>query len=140
MKHQPLDIYDDMPRAMRTYLSNYGWHFNKKAFECAIKQMKRKNPTTDKLEPIEPWTKEQVEDMLTRHGVKLENSILYDATYQANWCKADLYKSSVPDEAHVALFVKDTLDDADGSDELPFRYWVQKCVALGTPVEWEDLI
>lgn len=140
MKHQPLDIYDDMPRAMRVYLSNYGWHFNKKAFDCAIKQMKRKNPTTDKLEPIEPWTKEQVEDLLTENGVKLENSVLYDAAYQANRCKADLYKSSVPDEAHVALFVKDTLDDADGSDELPFRYWLQKCVALGAPVEWEDLI
>lgn len=140
MKHQPLDIYDDMPPMMRKYISNYSWHFSKKAFECAIKQMKRKNPTTDKLEPIEPWTKEQVEEMLTKHGVKLENAVLYDAAYQANWCKADLYKSSVPDEAHVALFVKDTLDDADGSDELPFRYWVQKCVALGMPVEWEDLI
>ena len=129
-----------MPHAMKAYITHFGWHFNKKAYELAVSQMKRKNPTTDKLEPIEPWTKEQVEEMLTKHGVKLENAVLYDATYQANWCKANLYKSSVPDEAHVALFVKDTLDDADGSDELPFRYWTQKCVALGMPVEWEDLI
>ena len=26
---QPLDIYDDIPRDMRTYLQHYGWHFSK---------------------------------------------------------------------------------------------------------------
>lgn len=140
MKHTPLDIYEDMPRAMKAYISHFGWHFNKKAFECAVNQMKRKNPTTGKEESIEPWTKEQVEEMLVKHGIKLENSVMYDAAYQANWCKADLLKSSVPDESHVALFVKDTLDDIDGSDELPFRYWLTKCVALGIPVDFEDLM
>lgn len=140
MKHTPLDIYDDMPPAMRIYLTNYGWHFNKKAFECAVGQMKRKNPASGKAERIEPWNKEQVEELLVKHGVTLEHGEMYDAAYQANWCKADLYKSSVADEAHVALFVKDTLDDIDGSDELPFRYWLQKCIALGKPIEWEDLL
>lgn len=129
-----------MPDAMRAYISHNGWHFSKKAFELAVKGMKRKNPSTGELERISPWTKEQVEEMLTRNGVKLKNDVMYDATYQANWCKADLFKSSVPDETHVALFVKDTLDDADGCDELPFRYWVQKCIAMGEPVEWEDIL
>ncbi|MBQ0074653.1 MAG: hypothetical protein KBT34_10710 [Prevotella sp.] len=140
MKHTPLDIYDDMPRAMKAYISHNGFHFNKKAFECAVKQMKRKNPASGKLEAIEPWSKEQVEELLVKYGVTLDNCVMYDAAYQANWCKADLYKSSVADEAHVALFIKDTLDDADGSDELPFRYWLQKCVALGMPVDFEDLM
>lgn len=140
MKHLPLDIYDDMPSSMKRYISQYGFHFTKKAFECAVKQMKRKNPATGKEEPIEPWSKEQVEEMLVKYGVTLENAVMYDAAYQANWCKADLYKSSVPDDAHVALFVKDTLDDIDGSDELPFRYWLQKCVAMGMPVDFEDLL
>lgn len=137
---RPLDMYDEMPRAMRFYLNNYGFHFNKKAFEYAVKGMKRKNPASGKTEPIEAWTKEQVEELLAKNNVRLENCVMYDAAYQANWCKADLYKSSVPDEAHVALFVKDTLDDIDGSDELPFRYWLQKCVAMGEPVDWEDLV
>ena len=140
MKHLPLDIYEDMPPAMKKYINAYSWHFNKKAFECAVAQMKRKNPASGKLESIEPWTKEQVEEMLVKHGVTLENCVMYDAAYQANWCKADLLKSSVPDESHVALFVKDTLDDIDGSDELPFRYWLTKCVALGMPVDFEDLM
>lgn len=140
MKHLPLDIYDDMPQAMQRYIAQYGWHFNKKAFECAVKMMRKKNAATGKLEPVEPWSKEQVEDMLQRNGVKLDNCIMYDAAYQANWCKADLFKSSVPDEQHVALFLKDTLDDVDGCDELPFRYWLQKCVAMGMPVDFEDLM
>lgn len=139
MRH-PLDIYDDMPEAMKRYISHFGWHFNKKAFDCAVKQMKRKNPASGKMEAIEPWTKEQVDDMLMRYGINLENNTMYDAAYQANWIKADTYKSSVPDEAHVALGVKDALDDVDGCDELPFRYWVQKCVAMGEPVDFEDLM
>jgi len=140
MKHLPLDLYDDMPPAMRAYISSYGFHFNKKACDVAVKAMKKKNPSSGKVESIEPWTKEQVETLLTKYGVQLENNIMYDATYQANWCKADLYKSSVPEEVHVALFVKDTLDDIDGSDELPFRYWLQKCIAKGEPIDWEDLL
>ena len=128
-----------MPHAMKVYLSQYGFHFNKKAFDYAVKQMKKAN-SSGKLEAIDPWTKDEVCELLEKNNVKLDNDILYDAAYQANWCKAYLFKSSVPDEAHVALFVKDTLDDVDGSDELPFRYWLQKCVALGKPIDFEDLL
>lgn len=140
MKHTALDVYDDMPYAMYKYISQNGFHFNKKACSYAVSRMKRKNPNSNKLEPIEPWHKEQVEDLLSRNGVTLTDSIMYDHVYVANMCKADYYKSSIPDEAHIALYVKDTLEDVDGSDELPFRYWLQRCVALGEPVEFEDLL
>lgn len=140
MKHTALDVYDDMPYAMYKYISQNGFHFNKKACSYAVSRMKRKNPNSNKLEPIEPWHKEQVEDLLSRNGVTLTDSIMYDHVYVANMAKADYYKSSLPDEAHIALFVKDTLEDADGSDELPFRYWLQRCIAMGEPVEFEDLL
>ncbi len=140
MKHTPLDIYDDMPTAMHKYISQNGFHFNKKACDYAVSRMKKKSSASNKLEPIEPWNKEQVEDMLTRNGVQIDNCVMYDHVYVANMAKADYYKSSMPDEAHVAVFIKDTLDDADGSDELPFRYWLQRCVAMGEPVEFADLL
>lgn len=140
MKYQPLDIYDDMPQAMRAYISNYGFHFNKKAFRCAVKQMKRKNPTTGKTEPIESWDKEQVEELLAKNGVKLDNNIMYDAAFVANMAKADYYKSSITDEQHLALFVKDYLDDPDASDETAFRRWLATMVGNGMPIEWEDLL
>lgn len=140
MKHTALDIYDDMPEAMRRYISQNGWHFNKKACDYATSRMKYKNPSTNKIEPIIAWSKEQVENLLTNNSVKLENPIMYDHVYVTNMAKADHYMSSLIDDRCVALFVKETLEDVDGSDELPFRYWLQKCVALGEPVEFEDLL
>ena len=140
MKHLPLDIYADMPSAMKAYITHYGWHFTKRAFEYAVSQMMRKNPASEKTEPIEPWTKDQVEELLSRNGVKLNNCVMYDAAFVANMCKADYYKSSVPDEAHVALFVKDYLDDPDASDDVAFRRWVATMFGNGTPVDWEEIL
>ena len=65
-QRQPLDLYDDMPRDMRKYLSNNGWHFNKKACDFAVSLMKKENQSTKKKEKIEPYTKEQVDEMLKK--------------------------------------------------------------------------
>lgn len=140
MKHIPLDIYDDMPPAMKAYISNYGFHFSKKACECAVKGMKKKSPATGKLEPIEAWNKEQVEGLLSKNGVRLENAKMYDFVFVANMCKADYYKSSITDEQHLALFVKDYIDDPDASDETAFRRWLATMIGNGEPIEWEDMM
>lgn len=138
--NKPLDMYDDMPHGMRRYLSNYGWHFNKKAFEVATGGMKKKNPTNGKEEKVDALSKEQVEALLARYNVKVENGKLYDAAYVMMMGKADYLRSSIPDDQHLAMYVKDVIDDVDGCDELPFRFWLQKCVAMGEPIEWEDLV
>ena len=67
---QPLDMYDVdfMPQEMRAYLRNYGFSFSKKACEYAVSLMKKENPSTKKTEKIEPWSKEQVEDLLKKHN------------------------------------------------------------------------
>ena len=83
-----LDVYDDMPREMKAYLRNNGWHFNKKAVEYAASMMKKKNPATGKMEKIDPYTKEQVDEMLSRTGVKLANATGLDYVYAANMAKA----------------------------------------------------
>lgn len=139
MKRMALDIYDDMPRDMKAYLRNYGWHFNKKACDFAVSLMKKKD-TSGKMKSIEPWTKEQVDEMLKTYGVQVENSNGYDHVFVANMCKADFLKSSVPDEVHLALYVKDTMDDADAGDGVVMRRWYATMVANGEVVEWEDLL
>ena len=133
-------MYDDMPREMRTYLSHNGWHFNKRACEYAVKMMKRKNPASGKTERIEPYTKEQVEDMLAKYGVTIEDTSNYDFVFVANMGKADYLKSSIPDEAHLALYVKDVLDDIDAGDGVTMRRWYATMVANGDGVEWSDLL
>lgn len=135
-----LDTYDILPEEMRRYISFYGFHFSKKAFEYAVKRMKRKNESTGKMDAITPVTKERVDELIKAHNIKIENDTLYDAAYLYNMVKADYWGSSIEDDKHALLYVKDTLDDPDGSDELPFRFWLQKMVALGKPVDWEMLM
>lgn len=135
-----LDEYIMQPSGKRDYLANYGWHFNKKAFDFASKMMKRKNPTTGKMERIEPMSKEQVEEMLTRFNIMLENDNGYDAVYVANMAKADFYKSSITDEQHLAMFVKDMIDDADQAEGFVFRRWYSDMIGAGKGIDWEDLI
>jgi hypothetical protein len=136
----PLDIYDDMPREMRTYLSHNGWHFNKKACEFATRNMRKFNQLTKQTERIDPWSKEQVEELLEKHNLKLEHGVGYDFVYVANMAKADFFKSSIPDEQHLALFVKDYIDDIDNPGGNAFRKYYADCIAKGMPIDWGDML
>jgi len=134
MRNTPLDLYDDMPKYMRRYISNYGWHFNKESLEYAVGKMRKKDGGTVPLAD-----RESVLQVLQRHGVTLENDTLYDGVYVYHQCLADLYGSSIADEKHLALYVKDIVDDADAPPDAVFRKWVASQVGLGQPVPWSDL-
>lgn len=140
MSRRPLDSHDVIPPAMRGYLSYYGFHFSKKAYEFAASQMRKLNRSTGKTEKINPWTREQVSDLLARHGVIITGCTLYDAAYVAHMARCDYLGSSIPDEAHLALFIKDYLDDPDASDETAFRRWYATMVGNGTPVDFSDMM
>lgn len=57
MKRTPLDVHEDMPIGMKRYINNYGWHFNKRAYEYATKLMFKRNTKTNREEAIEAYTK-----------------------------------------------------------------------------------
>lgn len=139
-RKQPLDIYDEMPEGMRAYLQHYGWHFNRKACEYAVSLMRKKNPATGKMERIEPYTKEQVDELLRKNNVSIEDTRNYDYVFAANMCKADYLKSSVPDEAHLALYIKDVIDDPDAEDGVTMRRWYATMVANGEMVDWSEIL
>lgn len=128
-----MDMYNTPDKA--AYLAENGWHFNKRACEDAVRMMKRKGPG-GKAEPLEPWSKEQVDEMLQKYGIKLENKIGHDYVYVANMAKADFFKSSLPDEQKVALYVKDVVDDIDAADGEIFIGWYAKTIARRMPVDW----
>ena len=144
MKHdkQPLDLYemDFMPMEMKAYLRNHGFSFSKKACEWAVGLMKKENPSTKKEEKIEPWTKEQVDELLKKNNVTLENNVGYNYVYVANMLKADKYKSSIPDEQRLALGIKDCIDDVDASPRLVFKQWITHLDDSGIPIDWESLL
>lgn len=136
-----LDIYDNwQPKAMRAYLSHFGWHFNKKACEMAVREMRKLNPATGKKERIEAMSKDKAEELLSKYNVKLEHNHGYDFVYVLNMGLADYYKSSITDEQHLALYVKDVIDDPDNEGGNVFRKWYADCIAKGEPVEWEDIL
>lgn len=140
MNRQRLDTYDDFPSGMKEYLQKYSWHFSKKMFEWAVSGMRKKNAATGKDEPVECWDKEKVDEFLKKNGIQLKNAVAYDAAYVCNMARADYFKSSIADEIHLAMFVRDYIDDSDGYDGLPFTRFIADCIGSGKPVMWEDMI
>lgn len=127
-----LDVNDNMPKFMRKYLANYGWHFNKSLCEYAISLMRKKG------KQMEPVSKDYIDKLLQQYDIKLENNIGHDYVFVGNMCKADYYGSSIIDEKHFALYIKDTIDDEDASDGTTMRRWYATMVANGVMVDWDD--
>lgn len=140
MCRQALDVSVVRPRVMAKYLYNHGWHFNRKCCEYAVSLMRKKNNVNGQLEAVQMMTKEQVDEMLKRHNVKLQNDVGYDAVYVANKGKNYFLKSSIPDEQHLVLYVKDEIDAPDMSDGTIMRKWYAKMIADGMLVDWFDML
>ena len=132
---QRLDTYDTMPKAMKAYLSNYGWHFNKHLCEWAISMMRDRNKAKLPL-----MDKEKVDAMLKQHGVEITADKLYDAIYVLHMAKADFMGSSIVDEQHLAKYVGDYLNDPDGYDGVALTRFYADCMGKGIGIEWEDML
>lgn len=135
---ESLDYYDTLPEDMINYLRYNGRHFNKKLLDFAVSKMTTK--VDGKEEKLNPITKKQLLDLLDKHSIKLENNVLYDAVYVANMCKADFLGSSIIDEGHLALYVKDVIDDIDGYEGLVFNRWYADTVRKGIPIDWSEVL
>ena len=118
--------YDIKPKGFLNYLRYYGPHFNKKLCEFACANLDKRD-----------YTKEKLDQLLQAYNVQIKNSKLLDYVYLANWCKSVLYSSSIVDEKHLALFVKDMLDK---EGDLVFNRWYADMAKRGIPIEWEDMI
>ena len=135
---ESLDYYDTLPEDMINYLRYNGRHFNKKLLDFAVSKMTTK--VDGKEEKLNPITKKQLSDLLDKYSIKLENNVLYDAVYVANMCKADFLGSSIIDEGHLALYVKDVIDDVDGYEGLVFNRWYADTVRKGIPIDWSEVL
>jgi len=116
-------------------MEEYGRHFNRRLFEFATGMMEDRNGNKLKV-----WDKEKVENLLKNNGINLRNAKGHDAAYVLNMALADYWGSSLTDEQHLALFVKDYVDDRDGSETRAFDEFYIKTVALGIPVFWDEML
>lgn len=140
MKRDSLDIYDELPEDMKDYLRYNGRHFNKKLCEFATSKMKSNNPSTGELKKLKALSKEVIDKLLETYKIEIENNELYDYVYVANMCKADFLGKSVPDEEHLAMYIKDVIDDPDGYDGLVFNRWYADMCRAGIPISWADML
>lgn len=123
---EDLTNYDIKPKAFINYLRYYGPHFNKKLCKFACKKLNKCD-----------YTKEKLEDLLKTYKVELDEEALYDALYIINWAKSIFYGSSISDEKHLVLFIKDMLEK---EKHLIFNRWYADSAKQGISVEWEDMI
>lgn len=130
-----LDDYEIFPYGMREYLVNHGRHFSKPMYMWAVSMMRDRNG--NKIPTVE---KSILDEKLRANGVAVKNDMGYDLLYIWAMGMADYLGSSVPDEAHLAKFVKDYADDPDGSPTRAFDEFYAKTMALGIPIEWPDMI
>ena len=138
MNREPLDIYDELPEDMIEYLRYNGRHFSRKLCDYAVSQMTTKDEN-GKEKPIDSLTKSEVENILSKYGIRIENDILYDKVFVANMCKADYLGSSIKDEESLGLYIKDVLDDIDGYDGIAFNRWYADVCRKGLPIDWYGL-
>ena len=121
--------------AYEEYTDTYGCHFSRRLYEWAVSMMRDRNGNR-----IEPKTKEQVSDFLASRGITLRRDKGHDAAYVHAMAMADYFGSSVPDDVHLALYIKDYLDDPDGSDTKAFDHFVVDCRAKGEPIFWDEML
>lgn len=118
--------YDIKPEDFLNYLRYYGQHFNQKLCNFACEQI-------GKME----YSKEKVDQLLVNSQINLTNAKLYDATVLANWCKNRLFNSSIVDERHLVLFLKDMFEK---EGDLIFNRWYADMAKQGVPINWEEMI
>ena len=131
MNRDSLDIYDDRPSSMKRYLKYYGQHFNKKLCNFAVSKMNHGKS---------PISKDKVEETLMKYQISLDSNELYDHVYVYNMGNNDFMGSSIIDEKHLALYVKDVIDDEDGYDGIVFNRWYADTVTQGIPIEWDEML
>lgn len=130
-----MDYYEILPAGMDAYLSVYSWHFSKKMCEFAVSKMRDRNGQKLKMK-----TKEEVDAILKSYNVEIENDYGYDSVFVMHMGLSDYMGSSIPDEMHLAKYVKDVLDDKDGYDGIALTRFLADCSAKGVPIVWEDVI
>ena len=131
-----LDFYDILPAGMEAYLASHGHHFSKPMLEWAVGMMRDKNG--HKGTPID---RKRFDEIMTAYDQTLTRAEgYYDGIYV--WCmgKSDYLGSSIVDEPHLAMFVKDYIDDIDGNPTRAFDEFYINCIAKGIDIPWEDLI
>lgn len=121
--------------ALEEYVDTYGYHFSKKLYEWAVSMMKDRNGNR-----VKPKTKDEVDAFLKTNGASLKNNRGHDAPYVHAMATADYMGSSISDDAHLAKFIVDFLDDPDGNESKALDHFVADCMARDEKIYWDEML
>lgn len=117
-------------------MSSHGRHFSKAMLDWAVGMMTDRNG--NKRNPID---RKKFDSMMESYGITLDRTEgYYDGIYVWSMAMSDYFGSSIKDEQHIALFVKDYIDDIDGNPTRAFDEFMINCTAKGIDVPWQDMI
>ena len=119
------------PSAKEIYIAEMGWHFNERACQYAVQYLKDRNN-----KPIKPYSKEEVDELLKKQNVTLQNNKGWDYVYVANMAKSDMDGSPLADDKSIANYIKIVVDDADAADGEIMGCWYVKMIFRHIPVDW----
>ena len=131
----PLDSYEMIPEEQRAYFMNYGKNFNEKMCRFAVSMMRDR-----KGNKVEMVKKDDLEKKLKENHIEIENDVMYNGVYVYAMCMADFMGSSIEDEKHALLYVKDYIDDPDAADGQVFNRFFADCVNAGIPIDWSEML
>lgn len=89
---------------------------------------------------ITPCTEHDLIRLMDTHNVTIKNYHLYDCLYVLNMAKADFLTSSIEDDKHLILYVKDLIDDPDGYEGLVFNRWCADLCGKHIKVDWCNFV
>ena len=78
--------------------------------------------------------------LLKKNNIQLQRGKMYDCVYVANMCLNDYFGKSVPDLPHMAMFIRDMIDDPDAEDGFIFNRFYADQMFMNNPIDWEDMI
>lgn len=137
---EPKSSHEETYNDYHKYKDKYGLHFNEKLMKFAVSKMKCYNSSTGELELILPISKSELDSMLVSNSITINNNKLCDYVYVANMCKADFYNSSIIDEKHLCLYVKDVIDDPDGYEGIVFNRWLSNMKEKMIKIDWKEML
>lgn len=120
---------------MKNYVKKNGWHFNYALYRFASENMITEDED-DNIVVLEPYEKDEVDDILIRNGVHVYNKGVYDYVYVANRCRVMMLDSSISDELHLAMYVKDVCDAVDIKEGDIMKSWLGIADNGGYEIPW----
>lgn len=124
---------------MQKYIDKNGRTFNKKLCDFAVSKMITENSEGEEAKLI-PWGKSDVDSMLRKYGIYIENNNGYDVCYCANMFKSDFLGKSLPNDQYLCIHLKCYLDDVDGNPHRAFDEYVANAADKKVSIPWDSLI